>query len=161
VRLSKKIAASVSIVAAGTLVTGIAFAAWTASGDGSGSAKAISAVALTTVTATPTAQLYPGGSGDLSISIANANPYPVKVTSVTNQGLALHPITSDKGPACDLSTGVTFTDQSALSLLVPAGSPGTSFTLTGTVHMANASDNSCQGGTFTIPVTASGASNAS
>ena len=69
-------------------------------------------------------------------------------------------ITSDKGSACDASTGVTFTDQHTQALDVPANSSAT-FTLAGVVHMSNASDNSCQGAVFTIPVSLAGASHAS
>ena len=131
-------------------------AAWTATGSGSGSAKATTAQALSTVdvSATTTPQLYPGGTGDVKITIHNPNPYPVQVTNINGNGA----ITSDKGAACDASTGVTYTDQSG-TFDVPA-SGDASFTLAGAVAMSNASDNSCQGAVFTIPVSLSGASNA-
>jgi hypothetical protein len=145
-------AAAVLVVAAG-----VAYAAWTASGGGSGYAKATSAQALGTVdvSATTPATLYPGATGDLKLEINNPNPYPVRVTSVTGAGA----ITSDKGAACNASTGVTFTNQPAVTLDVPASTSAT-FTLAGSVAMSNASDNSCQGAVFTVPVTLSGASNA-
>jgi hypothetical protein len=147
---------------AGTLFLGIAlagsvaFAAWTATGTGSGYAKAGSAQALTTVdvSASTTATLYPSGTGDVKLRIDNPNPYPVRVTSVTGNGA----ITSDAGAACDASTGVTYTDQTGLTLDVAAGTAAT-FTLSGSVAMSNASANSCQGAVFTIPVSLSGASN--
>jgi hypothetical protein len=66
-------------------------------------------------------------------------------------------VTSDKGAACDAATGVSFTNQTGLTLDVPA-SGAASFTLAGAAAMSNASDNSCQGAVFTIPVTLSGAS---
>jgi hypothetical protein len=75
------------------------------------------------------------------------------VTSVTGSGT----VTSDKGTACDASTGVTFTNQTGLTLDIPATSAAT-FTLTGSVAMSNASDNTCQGAVFTIPVSLTGAS---
>jgi hypothetical protein len=68
-------------------------------------------------------------------------------------------ITSDKGAACNASTGVTFTNQTGLTLDVPASTSET-FTLGNSVAMSNASDNSCQGAVFTVPVSLSGASNA-
>lgn len=152
-RLRRLTAGSIML---GVLAVGsIAYAAWTASGTGSGYAKATTAQALTTVdvSASTTAQLYPGGTGDVTLRIDNPNPYPVRVTSVSGTGA----ITSDKGAACDASTGVTFADQTGQSLDVPAGSAVT-FTLSGAVTMSNASDNSCQGAIFTIPVALSGAS---
>jgi hypothetical protein len=146
------VAAAILVVAAG-----VAYAAWTASGSGSGYAKAGTAQALDSVdvSATTSATLYPGATGDLQLRIDNPNPYPVRVTTVTGSGA----ITSDKGAACNASTGVTFADQSGLTLDVPASSAST-FTLSGSVSMSNASDNSCQGAVFTVPVTLSGASNA-
>jgi hypothetical protein len=140
----------------GVLMAGtIALAAWTAGGTGAGYAKATTAQALTTVDASgsTTAQLYPGGTGDMKLRIDNPNPYAVTVTTVTGSGT----ITSDKGAACNAATGVTFTNQTGQTLAVPAGSAVT-FTLTGSVAMSNASDNSCQGGIFTIPVTLTGTS---
>jgi hypothetical protein len=137
------------------LVAGVALAAWTASGSGSGTAKAVTAQALTTVdvSASTSATLYPGATGDVSIRINNPNPYPVRVTTVSGSGA----ITSDAGAACDASTGVSFTDQTGLTLNVPASAAAT-FTLTGAASMSNASDNTCQGAVFTVPVSLSGVS---
>ena len=147
------------VAAAAILVVavGVAYAAWTAGGSGSGYAKATTAQTLTTVdvSAATSATLYPGATGDLELRIDNPNPYPVRVTSVSGSGA----IASDKGAACDASTGVVFTDQTGLTFDVPASSAVT-VTLTGAVSMSNASDNSCQGAVFTVPVSLSGASNA-
>jgi len=153
-RLRHALAATGAVVGA-TLAANVAFAAWTSGGTGSGTAQATSAVALTTTAATTSAQLFPGGSGDLKITVKNDNGYPVRVTDVTGGG----GITSDKGPACDASTGVTFTDQHAQTLDIAANSSAT-FTLSGVLHMSNASDNSCQGAVFTVPVSLAGASRA-
>jgi hypothetical protein len=149
--------AAVAVLMGGLMAATVAYAAWTASGSGSGYAKASSAQALSTVSAAAdtTAQLYPGGSGDVKIRIVNPNPYNVTVTDITGNGAI---VTTDNTAACDASTGVTFTSQSSLSLVVPANSTGTLFSLTGAASMSNASDNSCQGKTFSIPVSLSGAS---
>lgn len=155
-RKSKKL--TIGVLFAGAMLAGsVAFAAWTATGSGSGYAKATTAQALTTVdvSASTAATLYPGATGDVLIRIDNPNPYPVTVTDVAGAGA----IDSDAGAACDAATGVTFTDQTGLSLNVAAGGAAT-FTLTGSVEMDNSSHNSCQGAIFTIPVTLSGASNA-
>lgn len=135
---------------------GIAFAAWTANGTGSGTAKATSAQALSTeAVAITTGDLYPGATGDVKIKIVNPNPYNVTVTSIAGNGT----ITSDNGTCTTNGTGVAFTNQTGLSLSVPASSSAT-FTLADAASMSNASDNSCQGATFTIPVTITGASSA-
>lgn len=141
----------------GVLFGSIAWAAWTATGSGNATAKAQTASALTTVdvSASTPATLYPGATGDTLVRISNPNPYPVQVTGVTGSGT----ITSDQGAACNASTGVTYTNQTGLTLNVAAASAST-FTLSNSVAMSNASDNACQGAVFTIPVTLSGASNA-
>jgi len=139
------------------VAAGLVYAAWTTSGSGSGYAKAQSAQALTTVdvSATTTASLYPGASGNVQIRISNPNPYPVRVTSVAGNG----PITADAGHATCVTTGVTFTNQTGLTADVAANST-LDRTFNGAAAMTNASDNGCQGATFTIPVTLTGASNA-
>ena len=134
----------------------LAFAAWTTSGSGQGYAKAGSAQALTTVdvAASTSATLYPGGpAGDVLIKVSNPNSYPVTVTGVAGNGT----ITADAGHAGCTTTGVSFTDQTGLSISVPANGQ-TQATLSGAASMTNASMNACQGATFTIPVTISGAS---
>lgn len=136
---------------------GLAYAAWTANGTGEGYAKAGSAQALTTndVSATTVADLYPGTSGNVKLEINNPNPYPVRVTSVSGSGT----ITPDAGHSGCSPTGVTFTDQTGLTIDVPANGTQAA-TLNNAASMSNASANACQGATFTIPVSLSGASNA-
>jgi hypothetical protein len=138
-------------------VVGLVYAARTTSGSGSGYAKAGSAQALTTVdvSASTAATLYPGANGDVLIKINNPNPYPVRITDVTGNGA----VTADSGHATCVTTGVTFTDQHTQTIDIPVSSQ-TQATLTGAAHMSNASDNGCQGATFTIPVSLSGTSNA-
>lgn len=142
-------------VAAALLGTGaIAYAAWNATGSGSATAKASSSQALSTIdaSASTTATLYPGATGNAKITISNPNPYPVKVTAINGNGI----ITSDAGTACNAATGVTFTNQTGAWTVAPSSSA--SLTLTGAVAMSNASDDTCQGAVFTIPVSLSGQS---
>jgi len=136
------------------LVGSVAFAAWVATGNGEGYAEAIDGATVTTVAATTSPQLYPGATGSVYIKIANSNPYPVTVTALAANGA----ITSDKGAACDAATGVTYTPPASLSLVVPALSTGTQFTLLNAVSMSNASDTTCQRAVFTIPVVVTAAS---
>jgi hypothetical protein len=157
-RVNRKIAV-LTIVATLSAVAFV-YAAWTTNGTGNGYAKAGTAVSLTTidVSASTTATLYPGVSGDVLLKIDNANPYPVTVTAVSGNGA----ITADAGHGGCTTTGVSFTNQSSLSLVVPAkvgAVDGTlQSTLTGAASMSNASLNACQGATFTIPVTLTGTS---
>ena len=133
-------------------------AAWVTNGTGPGYARAqtSSNLTLSDASASTTADLYPGATGSVKLKVTNPNPFPVRITSVAKQASA---ITSDKGAACDASTGVTFSDQTGLALDVAAGATVT-LTLANAISMSNASDNSCQGALFTIPVNVTGASNA-
>ena len=133
-------------------------AAWVTNGTGPVYAKAqtSSNLTLSDASASTTADLYPGATGSVKLKVTNPNPFPVRITSVAKQASA---ITSDKGAACDASTGVTFSDQTGLTLDVAAGATVT-LTLANAISMSNASDNSCQGALFTIPVNVTGASNA-
>jgi hypothetical protein len=158
-RVSRKLAVLTTAVAVS--IVGLVYAAWTTNGTGSGYAKAGTAQALSTVdvSASTSATLYPGGpAGDVTIRISNPNTYPVTVTGVSGNGT----ITADAGHASCTTTGVSFTDQTGLTINVPAKSGGvngeTQTTLSGAASMSNASVNACQGATFTIPVTLSGAS---
>jgi hypothetical protein len=117
-------------------------------GSGYSKAKVASSLTLSDASASTTAQLYAGGTGDIWIKVNNSNPFAVTVTSVTGAGT----ITSDKGAACDAATGVTFTNTTGLTQVVGAGATVT-FSLAGKVAMSNASDNTCQGAVFTVPIT--------
>ncbi|HEX6761227.1 MAG TPA: hypothetical protein VF094_00360 [Gaiellaceae bacterium] len=137
---------------------GVTLGSWAVGSDpGSGYAKAVSGTNLTLneASALTTAQLHPGGTGDVVVSVNNTNPFPVTVTAVNGAGT----ITSNKGVSCDAATGVTFAPQTP-NVTVPANTGLTPyvFTLAGAASMSNASDNSCQGAIFTIPVTLTGTS---
>jgi hypothetical protein len=141
----------VCVLALGSLT----FGSWVVGGSGNAYSKALSSQNLTTVdaTASTTASLYPGGSGSVTLSIVNPNPFAVTVTGVAESGA----IAADGAHVTACTAGlhkVTFTDQTGLSISVPAGSLGTVVTLSGTpAAMGATSDNGCQGATFTIPVT--------
>ena len=157
-RVSKKLAVATTVAA--LAVVGLVYAAWTTNGSGSGYAKAGTAQALSTidVSAGISATLYPGGTGDVVIKISNPNPYPVTVTAVSANGS----VTPDGAHSGCSPSGVTFTNQTGLSISVPAKVGATNgetqTSLTGAAAMSNASVDACQGAVFTIPVTISGAS---
>jgi hypothetical protein len=148
------VAAAISLVVMAAL--GIAFAEWTAtSSNGKAYAKAKTAVNLSTNAETATATLYPGKTGgDAKITVANDNDYKIRLTTINGNGT----ITSDKGVACDASTGVTFTNQTLPDTTASdvAAHSTLTLTLTGSTAMDNTSDNTCQGAVFTIPVAVSG-----
>lgn len=147
-------ALTVLIAGAGitVLASGSAFAYWTTVGAGAGTAAATTAAPLTTGTATAAPGLYPGGSSNGSIVITNPNPFAVKVTSATFAAAS-----ADRS-GCT-TTGVTFAATTPPSLSTPLTIPakGTQ-PLSYTVQMSNASDDACQGATFTSALSLSGQS---
>jgi hypothetical protein len=155
---SKKVLIALATVAA-VSVTAFAAAAWLSGGSGAAYSTADTAKDLTTgdISATVKADLYPGASAAASIEIVNPNPYPIRITNVKGNGA----VTPDSAHAAGcVTTGVSFADQSGLTIDIPANG-STQAELAGAVSMTNASDNGCQGAKFTIPVTFTGGSNAS
>lgn len=150
--------ATVAALFTGVLMAAsVALAAWVATGTGSGAAKATNASDLVVTATVPAAQLYPGKTAaNLYVNINNPNPYPVTVTSIVRTAA---PITAAGGIGTCTTTGVSMTDQTGLTINIAAGGDYTG-PLAGAVSMDNTSDTGCQGATFTIPVTASGQSNA-
>jgi hypothetical protein len=145
-----RLTVALALVAA-VIAGGVTFGSWAVGSDpGNGYAKAKSSTNLTLsdASASTTAQLFPGGTGDVLVKVTNPNPFAVTITSVKGAGA----ITSDKGAACDAATGVTYTNQNSLSLSLGAGATQV-FTLTGAASMSNASDTTCQGAVFSVPVT--------
>jgi hypothetical protein len=156
--INRKLA--VAVIVAVMALVGLVYAAWTTNGTGSAYAKAGTSAAISTVdvSASTAATLYPGVTGDVLIKLDNPNPYAVTVTAISGNGA----ITPDAGHSGCTTSGVTFSDQSSLSLVIPAKSGAVNgvlqTTLTGAAAMSNASLNACQGATFTIPVSLTGSS---
>jgi hypothetical protein len=151
-----RLAVALALIAV-LIAGGVTLGSWAVGSDpGNGYAKATSGTNLTLsdASASTTGQLYPGGHGDVTVIVTNPNPFAVTIGSITGTGGA---ITSDKGGSCDASTGVSFTDQNSLHLLVPAGGTQT-FVLPNAASMNNSADQSCEGAVFTIPVTVSATS---
>ena len=163
-RTKKAVVFATTLLALGAV--GLVYAAWTTSGTGSVYAKAGTSQGLSTLdaSASTSATLYPGSTGDVVLKVSNPNPYPVRVTSVALNGTNAD-IAADSGHASCTTTGVSFSGATGLTVDVPAkvGSTNGSAqaTLSGAAAMSNASVDGCQGATFTIPVTVTGASNAS
>jgi hypothetical protein len=156
-RRKRTIVVGLAVLALAVVAVGVGLGAWSLGGTGNGSAKATTAsnITLADASAFTTADLYPGATGNLKLRATNPNPFPVRITAVSGNGT----ITSDKGAACDASTGVTLTNQTGLTLDLTAGQTAT-LTVPSAVSMSNSSDNSCQGAIFTVPVSVTAVSNA-
>jgi hypothetical protein len=156
-RKQRTLVIALLILLLAVVAVGIGLGAWSLGGTGNGSAKATTAsdITLADASAFTTADLYPGATGNLKLRATNPNQFPVRITAVSGNGT----ITSDKGAACNASTGVTLANQTGLTLDLAAGATAT-LTVPNAVSMSNSSDNSCQGAVFTVPVSLTAVSNA-
>jgi hypothetical protein len=141
------------------LVTSIAFAAWTSNADGAGQAESGAAQAVTIETATVTTKLFPTLEGDVGVKVTNPNTYPVKVSSIQHDDVAI----TSSDTACDVATSVQTNRtgdllSSAQDDTVIAAGGNATFTLANAVKMLADADNDCQSDTFTVPVSVQAAS---
>jgi hypothetical protein len=154
----KRLITVVSLAIAGSII-GVAIAAWTTGGSGSGQASAGSAGSMTISAGTPSSSLYPTASADVAATISNPNPYKVHVSSI-----ALGAVSVDGGHSGCNTASVTVTSpqtNGGPGWDVPAksGVNGTlDVDLADAIAMSNAANDSCQGATFTVALTATGAS---
>jgi hypothetical protein len=129
---------------------GIALAAYLSSGTGTGETTSSVAVNSTITPNDRGAQLYPGSTTTYTVTINNPNPYPVTVTSISSSS-------STAVGGCPAGTITSAGVTSPTGTIAANGSA--SYPLT--AKMAADPDNSCQGKTFTMPLTAQLASAAS
>lgn len=127
---------------------GAALAYWSTAGSGAGSSavgplQPVTAVAL--AGESPSSLMVPGApAADLVVKVDNQNPFDVTVVAVALNGA----ITAGNG--CS-PTGVTLATPANLPASVP---PGTSVVhLAGAAAMDVTSASTCQGATFSFPVT--------
>lgn len=147
----KRLTAVVALVVAGSAI-GVALAAWSTGGSGSGQAQAGSAASLTISAGTPSSSLYPMGSADVAAAIGNTNPYKVHVSSI-----ALGSVSVDGGHSGCNTSSVTVTSPQTAGWDVPAAG-NVNVDMANAISMDNTANDSCQGATFTVALTATGAS---
>ncbi len=130
-----------------SLGSAAAYTYFIAAGNGAASvrASATQAVTVSATTGSPAAPLLPGGSSDVTLTLTNPNAFSVTLVKVTGSGT----IAASNG--CR-PTGIRFVDQRSLSVTIAARST-TRIALPGAAVMTSASPHSCQGATFSIPVT--------
>ena len=146
----RRILAALALVVAG-MAAGSVYAAVSSdgTGTGTGSTSSLSNISLVATSDTPTTPLIPGSSGDTVFEVSNPNAVALTIVSVTGSGT----ITVSGAAGCTTSNdGVSFTDQTGLSISVPADASGYEVDLPSSVSMAATSASACQGATFSIPV---------
>lgn len=147
----------VSIVG-GTVATlmagGVAFAAWTSTGEGSGTATAGSAQGLT-VTGGGVTGLYPSGDQSFNVTVKNNNSYSVRIDQIelTGNDSVSNGGSLPSAAACAMSDVTPEIAHDGNGTLIAAG--GTA-TINGAVKVTmhiDASDN-CQSADFNVGVKA-------
>jgi hypothetical protein len=159
VRKKKRLVVLTILLVAASAI-GVAIAAWTTGGSGSGQASAGTAASMTISAGTPSTSLYPTASADVAAVVSNPNPYKVHVSSIS-----LGAVTVDGGHSgCNTGSVSTTSpqDNSGSGWDVPAKSGGVNGSLNvdlaNAISMSNAANDSCQGATFTVALTATGTS---
>jgi hypothetical protein len=149
----RKIAAAAGIGTIGAAGI-VAYAAWSAAGTGSGSAKALTAQTITATAASGTADLYPGGpAGTVYFTLSNPNPYAVTMT-----GVSYGTITSSDPINCSATNAsIDAGAPSTVSFPLSAHASGVSDSIPGVLALAHAAPDGCQGVSFTVALTLSGA----
>ena len=142
-----------------TVGTGVAFAAWSASGTGAAAAKAGTASpvtgSVTTISTTGGTLLTPGNTVPAVVNVHNPNTFTVVVSAVSITAAAQPSGISgaNNGTTCTAAaSGVSLNAVSAsgLSVSITAGSDA-AIPVTGGISMTSGSDNGCQNATFTFP----------
>jgi hypothetical protein len=155
----KRLVLVLALVIGGSAI-GVAIAAWTTGASGSGQASAGTAASMTISAGTPSTSLYPTASADVAAVVSNPNPYKVHVSSIS-----LGAVTVDAGhSSCNTgSVSITSPQDNGGSGWDVAAKSGTvngslNVDLANAISMSNAANDSCQGATFTVALTATGAS---
>lgn len=132
----------------------IAFAAWTSQGTGdSGNVGAGSATALVVTPGTAATDLTPGTSKDSLYTITNPNTYPVVVTSITVNSIAVSGGTGVPAACTSANASVTATaGTGTVSISIAAGATSASQLIT--LTMGDSSANGCQTALFVPNLTA-------
>jgi hypothetical protein len=154
------IALFLAVIVAG----GVAAAAWLVTGTGSATSQAASAVSLTVTAGSPTASLYPKPAtgysspsvGAVVALVDNPNPFPVKLTNVTFGAVTSTPLAGRVCAATNVVAPAPVTLATPITL--PANSVDTAVTVPGALEMISTADNGCQGASFGVQVTLTGAS---
>ena len=148
---------------------GVAVASWTATGTGQGSARAADVTGLVVTPGSAVGALYPlpadatpgygsGTVGSVATTVTNPNPFPVTFTTATLGSVTTTPLTGRTCAAGSVlpTTGAPIPLHPPVTLT--ANSAPTPVTVPGALYMVSTAENGCQGASFSVPVTVTGAS---
>lgn len=149
----------IKIVAGGTAAlfgVGVAFAAWTSTGEGTG---AVGAAADTTmlVSGAVVTGLYPTATQTMTLTITNRNPYYMEIDSITYKGTDSNTVTKASGVTDPCTASVVSAGTVAFDADEKVAPNGT-LTATVPVTMSNLAEDGCKLATFTLGFGALGSS---
>lgn len=171
-RRSRTVLIGVGIALGATVVSAVAFAAWTTTGSGTAAGKAGTAASVTINHVVPAGDLYPGADGTAAFTVTNNNGYAVNITQLTfsTQGITVTPDPSITVPSgaqgcvgafLNPPIGVTASSNNTYTVKVPAGetiivpaktTTSQVFTLPKAFSLSTGTPDSCQGASFTVKV---------
>ena len=150
---------------------GVAVASWTASGTGQGSARAASVTGLLVGAGSPVGALYPlpadstpatgygsGTVGSVAATVTNPNPFPVTITSATVGSVTASPVGGRTCAAGNVLPTTTAPVPLTPPVTLAASSAPTPVTCPGALYVIATAADGCQGATFSVSVTVTGAS---
>ena len=150
---------------------GVAVASWTASGTGQGSARAASVTGLLVGAGSPVGALYPlpgdttpatgygsGTVGSVAATVTNPNPFPVTITSATVGSVTASPVGGRTCAAGNVLPTTTAPVPLTPPVTLAANSAPTPVSVPGALYRSPTAEDGCQGATFSVSVTVTGAS---
>ncbi len=132
-------------------LAGAAFAAFVGFGttSGTGSVASLSSITISSATVTPSSALLPGATSDATFELNNPNSVAVTIVAVSQNG----DISVSGGSDCNATNAhVSFSDQSSLSIVVPAGATNYAVDLPAALSMTSDAASGCQAATFNVPI---------
>ena len=144
--------AAAALTTASAIPVGAYFQADQASATGSAPAGTMQTVVLEALIGltgeTAATALQPGSTGEVVLKVNNPNAFTVKLVSVTSIGA---PTLVGSAGCTPANAGVEFLDRTGLAMPI---SPGIQLLrLPGAASMSIASEDTCQGASFALPVT--------
>lgn len=169
-RRYKTVLIGVGIALGATVVSAVAFAAWTTTGSGTAAGKAGTAGSITIHDVTPTGDLYPGVNGTASFYVTNNNNYEVKITqftfdrgniTVTPGGCGATMLKPPVGVTAPSGGTYTVSVPNGQAITVPANTAKSeTFTLPNAFSLDPNAPDACQGAVFVIKISAVAATSA-
>jgi hypothetical protein len=135
--------------------SGSAYAYFTTLGSSSGSGAVYNPLSVTASAASANPDLLPGGTGSAYFTLTNPNPFPVSFNQLTSATVASD--NTANCPSANVTIAATLPYPISPSIVVGADTTSGTLSLPGLVKLSASAPSTCQGVTFTVTLTLSGA----